>query len=123
MLGGYMRLAAALVYAFLFATTALVGCGGDDSNYGTNLFDDPFSEKKSSSSTKYNFSSSSRNRSSSSVYNAYSSSSNYISNNEQLYSADTTVKKLADIPKTGVSATIHLKAGPAPDIPSVRKIL
>ena len=98
MLGGYMRLAAALVYAFLFATTALVGCGGDDSNYGTNLFDDPFSEKKSSSSTKYNFSSSSRNRSSSSVYNAYSSSSNYISNNEQLYSADTTVKKLADLP-------------------------
>ncbi len=93
-----MRLAAALVYAFLFATTALVGCGGDDSNYGTNLFDDPFSEKKSSSSTKYNFSSSSRNRSSSSVYNAYSSSSNYISNNEQLYSADTTVKKLADLP-------------------------
>ena len=91
MLGGYMRLAAALVYAFLFATTALVGCGGDDSNYGTNLFDDPFSEKKSSSSTKYNFSSSSRNRSSSSVDNAYSSSSNYISNNEQLYSADTTV--------------------------------
>lgn len=93
-----MRLAAALVYAFLFATTALVGCGGDDSNYGTNLFDDPFSEKKSSSSTKYNFSSSSRNRSSSSVYNAYSSSSNYISNNEQLYSADTTVKKLANLP-------------------------
>lgn len=93
-----MRLAAAPVYAFLFATTALVGCGGDDSNYGTNLFDDPFSEKKSSSSTKYNFFSSSRNRSSSSVYNAYSSSSNYISNNEQLYSADTTVKKLANLP-------------------------
>ena len=93
-----MRLAAALVYAFLFVTTALVGCGGDDSNYGTNLFDDPFSEKKSSSSTKYNFSSSSRNRSSSSVDNAYSSSSNYFSNNEQLYSADTTVKKLSDLP-------------------------
>ena len=99
MLGGFMRLPAALVYVFLFAATALVGCGGDDSNYGTNLFDNPFSSEQSlSSSAKYSSSSSSKYNSSSSVDKVHSSSSSYFNGTEQLYSADTTVKYLSDLP-------------------------
>ena len=93
-----MRLSAALVYAFLFTATALVGCGGDDSNYGTNLFDSPFNDRSSSSITKYSSSSSFRNSSSSSEDEDYLSSSSDFNGSEQLYSADTTVKKTSDLP-------------------------
>ena len=88
-----MRVSALLACAILFLTVAFVGCSGYGSDYGKDTYDDVFSDWYSSSDFWDSFySSSSRN------YSSSSDDDDYYSSATPLYYADTTVKKIADLP-------------------------